>query len=163
MPNRDEGGNMKDDSPLTPEWLGDNMKLIHYLLRKRNITEDWYPDYEDKVQDIVCTILKNIPNYKPELASKSAYIALLVMQEVCRPLRGNIKLANSVEQLEPWHDATFEEDIATQIYAEKEFYKLTEVQQMEALGYTFREIGEVVGLSPDYIRNKKGLATRGKV
>jgi hypothetical protein len=51
----------------------------------------------------------------------------------------------------------------TELYAEREFYKLTEIQQMEALGYTFKEIGKVVGLSPDYIRNKKGLSTRSKV
>jgi DNA-directed RNA polymerase specialized sigma subunit len=163
MPNRNTGGNMKDNEPLTPEWVGENMKLIHYLLKKRNICDSWTPDYEDIVQNVVLTILKNIPKYKPEVASKSTYIELLVMQEVCRPLRANIKLANSTEQLESWHDMEFECEMETQIYAEREFNKLTEVQQMEALGYTFREIGEVVGLSPDYIRNKKGLATRGKV
>ena len=154
---------MKDDTPLTAQWLGENMKLIHYLLKKRGICESWTPDYDDIVQNVVYTILKNIPKYKPEVASKSVYIKLLVMQEVCRPVKANIALANSTEQIEPWHDALVECDMATQLYAEREFYKLTEVQQMEVLGYTFREIGEVVGLSPDYIRNKKGLATRGKV
>ena len=153
---------MKDDTPLTAQWLGENMKLIHYLLKKRGICESWTPDYDDIVQNVVYTILKNIPKYKPEVASKSVYIKLLVMQEVCRPVKANIALANSTEQIEPWHDALVECDMATQLHAEREFYKLTEVQQMEVLGYTFREIGEVVGLSPDYIRNKKGLATRGK-
>jgi DNA-directed RNA polymerase specialized sigma subunit len=154
---------MKDDSPLTPEWVGENMKLIHFLLKKWKICASWTPDYEDIVQNVVYTILKNIPNYKPEVASKSAYIGILVMQEVCRPIKANIKLANSAEQMEPWHDVPFECDMESQVYAEVEFNKLTEVQQMEALGYTFKEIGAVVGLSPDYIRNKKGLATRGKV
>jgi hypothetical protein len=57
----------------------------------------------------------------------------------------------------------FEEDITEQIYAEQEFDKLTEVQQMEAQGYSFKEIGIKTGLSPDYLRNKKGLAARSKV
>ena len=155
---------MKDNEPLTAEWLGNNMKLIHYLLKKWNICEAWTPDYEDIVQNVVLTVLKNIPKYNPELASKSVYIKLLVMQEVCRPIKANIKLTNSAESMEVWrHDAPFEEAYEDKIYAEREFYKLTEVQQMEALGYSFREIGEVVGLSPDYIRNKKGLATRGRI
>jgi DNA-directed RNA polymerase specialized sigma24 family protein len=153
---------MKDNEPLTAEWLGENMKLVHYLLKKRGICESWTPDYEDIVQNVVLTILKNIPKYKPEAAAKSTYIELLVMQEVCRPIKAAAKLDCTMEQLEPWHDAIFECDMEEQIYVEREFDKLTEVQQMEALGYTFREIGEVVGLSPDYIRNKKGLATRGK-
>jgi DNA-directed RNA polymerase specialized sigma subunit len=154
---------MKDDSPLTAQWLGENMKLVHYLLKKRNICESWTPDYEDIVQNVVCTILKNLHKYKPEVASKSAYIGLLVMQEVCRPLSANTKLANSAEQMLPWWDEVVERDMETELYAEREFYKLTEIQQMEALGYTFKEIGKVVGLSPDYIRNKKGLSTRSKV
>jgi hypothetical protein len=154
---------MKDNEPLTAEWLGENMKLVHYLLKKRGICESWTPDYSDIVQNVVLTILKNIPKYKPEVASKSVYIGLLVMQEVCRPAKANAKLDSSMEQIEAWHTAPIEYDIDAQIYAEREFYKLTEIQQMEALGYTFREIGEVVGLSPDYIRNKKGLATRGDV
>jgi hypothetical protein len=153
---------MKDNEPLTAEWLGENMKLVHYLLKKRGICESWTPDYSDIVQNVVLTILKNIPKYKPEVASKSVYIGLLVMQEVCRPAKANAKLDSSMEQMENWHTAPIEYDIDAQIYAEREFYKLTEIQQMEALGYTFREIGEVVGLSPDYIRNKKGLATRGE-
>jgi hypothetical protein len=49
-----------------------------------------------------------------------------------------------------------------QVYADREYEKLTEIQKMEAEGYTFKEIGKAVGLSPDYIRNKKGLATRVK-
>ena len=154
---------MKDDSPLTPEWLGENMKLVHHFLKKRGICESWTPDYEDIVQNVVYTILKNIPKYKPERASKSTYIRLLVMQEVCRPIKANIALANDTEQLEPWHEATFECEMETHVYAQREFDKLTEVQKMEVLGYTFKEIGGAVGLSPDYIRNKKGLATRGKV
>jgi DNA-directed RNA polymerase specialized sigma subunit len=153
---------MKDNEPLTAEWLGENMKLVHYLLKKRGICESWTPDYDDIVQNVVLTVLKNIPKYKPEVASKSVYIGLLVMQEVCRPAKANAKLDSSMEQMENWHTAPIEYDIDAQIYAEREFYKLTEIQQMEALGYTFREIGEVVGLSPDYIRNKKGLATRGE-
>ena len=154
---------MKDNEPLTPEWLGNNMKLIHYLLKKRNICESWTPDYEDIVQNVVLTIIKNIPKYNPEMATKSVYINLLVMQEVCRPIKANAKLDCTMEQIEPWHNPSTQYDMEDKIYAEREFYKLTEVQQMEALGYSFREIGEVVGLSPDYIRNKKGLATRGKV
>ena len=154
---------MKDDTPLTAQWVGENMKLIHYLLKKRGICESWTPNYEDIVQNVVYTILKNLHKFNPEAASKSTYVSLLVMQEVYRPLSANIKLANSAEQMEPWYDVSFECSMETEVYAEREFNKLTEVQQMEALGYTFKEIGEVVGLSPDYIRNKKGLATRGKV
>jgi hypothetical protein len=131
-------------------------------MKDRGICESWTPDYDDIVQNVVLTVLKNIPKYKPEVASKSVYIGLLVMQEVCRPAKANAKLDSSMEQMENWHTAPIEYDIDAQIYAEREFYKLTEIQQMEALGYTFREIGEVVGLSPDYIRNKKGLATRGE-
>jgi hypothetical protein len=156
---------MKDNEPLTAEWLGENMKLVHYLLNKRGICEGRTPDYDDIVQNVVLTILKNIPKYKPEVASKSVYIGLLVMQEVCRPAKANEKLDSKMLPLEDWSRnlLLIEYDIDVQIYAEREFYKLTEIQQMEVLGYTFREIGEVVGLSPDYIRNKKGLATRGDV
>jgi hypothetical protein len=154
---------MKDNEPLTAEWLGENMKLVHYLLKKRGLCEGRTPNYNDTVQNVVLTILKNIPKYKPEVASKSVYIGLLVMQEVCRPAKANAKLDSSMEQMEEWqYETPIEYDMEDKIYAEREFYKLTEIQQMEALGYTFREIGEVVGLSPDYIRNKKGLATRGE-
>ena len=153
---------MKDDSPLTAQWLGENMKLVHYLLKKRGICESWTPDYDDIVQNVVYTILKNIPKYKPEVASKSVYIKLLVMQEVCRPVKANIALANSTEQIEPWHDALVECDMTTQLHAEREFYKLTEVQQMLTLGYRCKEIAEILELSPDYIRNKRTVFQRGQ-
>lgn len=153
---------MNDSEELTPKWLGENMKLIHYLLKKRNICESWYPNYEDRVQDIFECILRNIPKYKPEVASKSTYIELLVRQELFRHVSANERLAASAEQIEEWHEPAFECSIDTQIYAEQEYDKLTEIQKMEAEGYTFKEIGKEVGLSPDYIRNKKGLATRGK-
>ena len=154
---------MKDDSPLTAKWVGENMKLIHFLLKKKNICESWYPNYQDKVQDVLCAILLNVDNYDATRGSKSTYLERLIWWELCKPKKANEKLADSTEQLQDWHDITVECSAEEQIYAEQEFLKLNTVQQMEALGYTFKEIGKVVGLSPDYIRNKKGLATRGKV
>jgi hypothetical protein len=166
MPDRIKGGSMKDESPLTPEWLADNMKLIHFLLRKRGIRDDWYPEYEDKVQDILCRVLHNIPKYDSERSTKSRYIDLLITEEL-----GYGMTVSRAGRLNNQHismqDAggflpLFEEDITEQIYAEQEFDKLTEVQQMEAQGYSFKEIGIKTGLSPDYLRNKKGLAARSK-
>jgi hypothetical protein len=153
-----------NEKALTAEWIAGNMKLIHYILKKRNICASWYPDYEDKVQDIVCTLLKNKDKYKPEVASVGAYVELLVRQELGRPLSANAKLAGSSEQLLPWHDSILTTECAVdmQVYADRGYEKLTEIQKMEAEGYTFKEIGKAVGLSPDYIRNKKGLATRVK-
>jgi len=158
-----------DEEELTPEWLVKNTKLIHYLLRRRGITEDWYPEYEDKVQDILCNILRYIPKYDPTRATKAGYIDLLITAELGRDMGVN-KVSNKgrhANQHLSIQDAdmflpTLEEDISTQVYAEQEYNKLTEVQQMEALGYTFKEIGAKVGLSPDYLRNSKGLSSRSK-
>ena len=155
---------MKDDTPLTAQWVGENMKLIHYLLKKRGICESWTPNYEDIVQNVVYTILKNLHKFNPEAASKSTYVSLLVMQEVYRPLSANIKLANSAEQMEPWYDVSFECSMETEVYAEREFNKLTEVQQMFAFGYTCKETAAILELSVDYVRNKRTVfQRRGKV
>ena len=156
---------MKDESPLTPEWLADNMKLIHFLLRKRGIRDDWYPEYEDKVQDILCRVLHNIPKYDSGRSTKSRYIDLLITEEL-----GYGMTVSRAGRLNNQHismqDAggflpLFEEDITEQIYAEQEFYKLPETQQMLALGYTCKETAAMLGLSVDYIRNKRTVFQRG--
>lgn len=157
---------MKDDSPLTAQWLADNTKLVHYLLLRRGIRQDWYPDYEDLVQDVFCVILQNVEKYDSTRAQKGPFLNLMITKtlgaDVSASERGrkettHVQIQDAENLLPPYLD-----DIEHTIYVEREFSKLTEVQQMEALGYTFKEIGEQVGLSPDYLRNKKGLATRGR-
>ena len=154
---------MKDDSPLTPKWIADNTDLIHYLLKQWNIVEFQTPDYEDRVQDIVLDALLTLDRYNPEKASKSTFIALLVSNNVLGKVAAKEKLFRNFISYDRKHDVGEEEDMSTQIHAQREYDKLTEIQQMQALGYTCKEISVVSGLSADYIRNKKGLATRGKV
>lgn len=161
---------MRDkDEPLTPQWLVDNMKIIHFLLSKRGIREDWYPEYEDKVQDIVCAILKDMHKYDKERASKTLYIDLLITKELGKYVkvwkiieRDSDHFSLDTERLgDEFTDAqTVREDITNEIHAEREYNKLTRIQQMEVLGYSFKEIGAVVGLNPDYLRNKKGMSAR---
>jgi DNA-directed RNA polymerase specialized sigma24 family protein len=154
---------MKDDSPLTPKWIADNTDLIHYLLKQWNIVEFETPDYEDRVQDIVLDALLTLDRYNPEKASKSTFIALLVSNNVLGKVAAKEKLFRNFISYDRKHDVGEEEDMSTQIHAQREYDKLTEIQQMQALGYTCKEISVVSGLSADYIRNTKGLATRGKV
>ena len=154
---------MKDDSPLTPKWIADNTDLIHYLLKQWNIVEFETPDYEDRVQDIVLDALLTLDRYNPEKASKSTFIALLVSNNVLGKVAAKEKLFRNFISYDRKHDVGEEEDMSTQIHAQREYDKLTEIQQMQALGYTCKEISVVSGLSADYIRNKKGLSTRGNV
>jgi DNA-directed RNA polymerase specialized sigma24 family protein len=154
---------MKDDSPLTPKWIADNTDLIHYLLKQWNIVEFETPDYEDRVQDIVLDALLTLDRYNPEKASKSTFIALLVSNNVLGKVAAKEKLFRNFISYDRKHDVGEEEDMSTQIHAQREYDKLTEIQQMQALGYTCKEISVVSGLSADYIRNKKGLSTRGEV
>ena len=154
---------MKDNSPLTPKWIADNTDLIHYLLKQWNIVEFQTPDYEDRVQDIVLDALLTLDRYNPEKASKSTFIALLVSNNVLGKVAAKEKLFRNFISYDRKHDVGEEEDMSTQILAQREYDKLTEIQQMQALGYTCKEISVVSGLSADYIRNKKGLSTRGKV
>ena len=124
---------------------------------------------EDKVQDIACAILKDMHKYDKERASKTLYIDLLITKELGKYVkvwkiieRDSDHFSLDTERLgDEFTDAqTVREDITNEIHAEREYNKLTRIQQMEVLGYSFKEIGAVVGLNPDYLRNKQGMSAR---
>lgn len=147
---------------LKKEDIYSNVNLIHFLLNKKGVNDKWWADYEDLVQDILLRAVKDREQFDEERASLSVWLDFKVRTEL--KFR-KVKWERNIE--EPMHkhhgrtgvvQNTPVDLVEDAVYAREVFDSLTEVQKLYGLGYTYGEIGEMLGYSEAYLRNtKKGL------
>ena len=151
------------EQELTKETLGEDTKLVHFLLQRRGITEIWWKDYDDLVQDILCGILLGIHQFKPDRGTKSHFFNMKITQVLgayvseSEAIKRKMQHGSIDDMLV--NIPSVEDNFDTALYAEEVFEGLTDVQRMEAFGYTFKEIQKELGGSEAVMRNHKGLAS----
>lgn len=159
---------MNEHEVFNTDTLWEDIKIVHYLLSKRGIT-DWFDEYDDLVQDILLMTIDKAKYFDSSKGNKNTFLGIMINQvlslrslKTLRGVSGTGMEEISTEDMGLWDIPLSSENIETKVYAEEVFSKLTEIQQMQACGYTFKEIAEETGLSADYIRNKLSLAVKNR-
>jgi DNA-directed RNA polymerase specialized sigma24 family protein len=157
-----------EQETFNPETLGEDIKLVHHILKKRGIT-DWFVEYEDLVQDILLMTLEKVQYYDPSRGSKNTFIGIMTNQvlslrsiKTIRGVSGTGQEEVSTEDINIWDIPLSSDNIENNVYVEEVFNSLTLIQQMEAMGYTFKEIEKETGEKARSMNAKKGLASRNR-